>query len=116
MTEKTAPELKKPEDRSAQATQFMTSNASTPKTDTRQTRPNKAQERKHKAAIRYMQQQGIKDIESVDFLRLNCDIPEKLHVWLNVFARTSKEYNSMTEIVIEQLGKFAKKHGFNPNE
>lgn len=74
---------------------------------------NNAGDRKHKAAIRYMQQQGIKDVDSIKYTRLNCDIPAELHNWLNMFSRSGNEdYSSMTEIVIEQLGNFAKEHGF----
>lgn len=70
-------------------------------------------DRKHKAAVRYMQQHGIKDAESIDYTRLNCDIPRDLHNWLNMFSRSgSGEYASMTEIVIDQLGDFAKERGF----
>lgn len=70
-------------------------------------------DRKHKAAVRYMQQHGIEDAESIDYTRLNCDIPSDLHKWLNMFSRSgSGEFASMTEIVIEQLGNFAKERGF----
>lgn len=75
-------------------------------------KPTKS-DRKHKAAVRYMQQHGIEDAESIDYIRLNCDIPSDLHKWLNMFSRSgSGEFASMTEIVIEQLGNFAKERGF----
>jgi hypothetical protein len=69
-------------------------------------------DRKHKAAVRYMQQQGIEDVESIDYTRLNCDIPSDLHNWLNMYSRSGGEYSSMTEIAIEVLGNFAKEYGF----
>lgn len=73
-------------------------------------------DRKHKAAVRYMQQQGIKDLDSINYTRLNCDIPSDLHSWLNMFARSGGDYSSMTEIAIELLGTFAKEHGFKVRE
>lgn len=69
-------------------------------------------DRKHKAAVRYMQQQGIEDLDSINYTRFNVDIPSDLHNFLNMFARSGGDYSSMTEIAIEVLGKFAKEHGF----
>lgn len=73
-------------------------------------------DRKYKAAVRYMQQHGIQDNESIEYTRLNCDIPSELHNWLNMYARSGGEFSSMTEIAIEVLGSFAKKHGFTVNK
>lgn len=69
-------------------------------------------ERKHRASVRYMQQHGIKNVDDLEYLRLNCDIPKELHTWLFSFARSSSEYSSVTEIVIDKLGELAKEHGF----
>lgn len=74
--------------------------------------PSKISDKSYKACIRYMQDNGITDPDSLEFKRLNCDIPRELHNWLNVFARSSNEYSSMTEIVIQELGRFAKERGF----
>lgn len=66
-----------------------------------------------KAYIQYMQDQGVENVNDLNFKRLNCDIPKELHCWLNVYARSNtSEYKSMTEIVIDLLGKFAKQRGF----
>lgn len=66
-----------------------------------------------KAYIQYMQDQGVENINYLNFKRLNCDIPKELHCWLNVYARSNpSEYKSMTEIVIHSLDKFAKQRGF----
>lgn len=66
-----------------------------------------------KAYIQYMQDQGLEDVNDLNFKRLNCDIPKELHCWLNVYARSNtSKYKSMTEIAIDVLGKFAKKRGF----
>ena len=73
---------------------------------------SKSLEKKQKAYLRYMQDHRIANIESLEFTRLNCDIPTELHTWLNVYARSKLEYTSMTEIVIDLLGKFAKERGF----
>lgn len=73
-------------------------------------------DRKYKAAVRYMQQQGIEDDEAIEYTRLNCDIPSDLHNWLNMYSRSGGEFSSMTEIAIEVLGNFAKEHGFTLNK
>lgn len=67
----------------------------------------------YKTYIQYMLDHGVKNPDSLDFKRLNCDIPQELHTWLNIYARSNQsEYTSMTEIVISLLGKFAKENGF----
>ncbi|MCK4108863.1 hypothetical protein [Acinetobacter radioresistens] len=103
--------LDTPTSRTAKVANFLTGSPETP--DQPVVKVSAAKERKQKAAVRYMQQQGIEDINSIDFTRLNCDIPSDLHEFLNKFSRTKGTgYSSMTEIVIEKLGEFAKQHGF----
>ncbi|NUF45017.1 hypothetical protein [Acinetobacter pittii] len=110
MTKKTAPSFNLPQDRASRAMSFVKENEETKPIE----KPKKAPELdgRYKSTKRYMDQHGISDISSIDFARLNCDIPKELHVWLNVFAKTNDEYGSMTEVVIDQLGKFAKERGF----
>jgi len=81
-------------------------------TKTDKTTKSVKSERKHRASVRYMQQHGIKNVDDLKYLRLNCDIPKELHTWLFAFARSSSEYSSVTEIVIDKLGELAKEHGF----
>lgn len=115
---KQAPSFEVPTSRSERAKGFITGKgedvAAVAAADKLETTEPKKQisDKSYKACVRYMQDQGITDPSSLEFKRLNCDIPKDLHNWLNVFGRTSSEYSSMTEIVIEQLGKFAKERGF----
>ena len=113
---RTAPDFGVSNSRSERAKTFITGQGEdVSKTDTTPVAVpvnSKISDKSYKACIRYMQNHGITDPNSLEFKRLNCDIPLELHNWLNVYARSSSEYNSMTEIVIHQLSKFAKERGF----
>lgn len=112
---RTAPNFGVSSSRSDRAKTFITGQGEdVSKTDVTPTAPahSKISDKSYKACIRYMQDHGITDPDSLEFKRLNCDIPRDLHNWLNVFARSSNEYSSMTEIVIQELGRFAKERGF----
>lgn len=66
-----------------------------------------------KEYLQYLQEQGVEEVNDLKFKRLNCDIPQELHYWLNLYARSNvSKYKSMTEIVIDVLEKFARKRGF----
>lgn len=92
----------------------MTSDAEEKQAEVTTAKPkaSAANDRKQKAAARFMADHGITDASTLDFTRINCDIPKSLHKWLNVYARSSDDYSSMTEIVLELLGKFAKENGY----
>lgn len=101
-------------DRLSRAKELMTGDGEdvTKNTKTEKTTRSVKSERKHRASVRYMQQHGIKNVDDLEYLRLNCDIPKELHTWLFNFARSSDEYSSVTEIVIDKLGELAKANGF----
>lgn len=108
---KTAPNFDVPNDRLSRAA-MLTTGQGEDVTAPPAPAPKPELEKSHKACVRYMQEHGITDPSSLEFKRLNCEIPKDLHNFLNVFARSSNEYSSMTEIVIRELGRFAKEHGF----
>lgn len=105
-------------DRLSRAKELMTGDGEDVSKNTKTDKTTKLvkSERKHRASVRYMQQHGIKNVDDLEYLRLNCDIPKELHIWLFSFARSSSEYSSVTEIVIDKLGELAKEHGFKVNK
>lgn len=114
---KTPPVLTTPTPRSQAAKAFLQSGNEAPEQQQVEkvvVKKSVATDRKQKAAARYMAQHGITDVSTLEFTRINCDIPKQLHRWLNVHARSSDDVGSMTEIVLELLGQYAKERGFKP--
>ena len=91
---KPTPVLTTPTSRSQQARSFLTSDAEEKQAEVTTAKPkaSAANDRKQKAAARFMADHGITDASTLDFTRINCDIPKSLHKWLNVYARSSDDY------------------------
>lgn len=68
--------------------------------------------KKEKSALKFIKNHTQENIDNFQIKRLNCDIPKQLHTWLYTYARLNAEYNSATDLVIDILGDFAKKRGF----
>ncbi|WP_322977421.1 hypothetical protein [Acinetobacter pittii] len=111
---KTPPSMTIPEDRSSRALSFVKEDPQAVIPEN----PKKSDELdgRYKSLKRYMEEFGITDVSSIDIKRLNCDIPKDLHLWLNIYAKGDDNYGSMTNIIVELLGKFAKERGFTPKK
>ncbi|HCA5286880.1 TPA: hypothetical protein MW252_002997 [Acinetobacter nosocomialis] len=113
-TKKTPPSLTIPADRASLARSFA--QEATPAKPAEEPKKSDELNGRYKSTKRYMEEFGITDISSIDFKRLNCDIPKELHLWLNNYAKGDDNYISMTNIIIDLLGKFAKERGFSPKK
>jgi hypothetical protein len=111
-TKKTPPSLTIPTDRASLARSFA--QEATPAKPVEDPKKSAELDGRYKSTKRYMDEFGITDFSSIDFKRLNCDIPKDLHLWLNLYSKQEEKYGSMTAIIIELLGKFAKEQGFEP--
>lgn len=113
-TKKTPPSLTIPTDRASLARSFA--QEATPAKPVEDSKKSAELDGRYKSLKRYMDEFDITDISSIDIKRLNCDIPKDLHLWLNTYAKGDDNYVSMTNIIIDLLGKFAKERGFNPKK
>lgn len=76
------------------------------------TSKSKLVNKKHKSAVKFIQDHTQEHIDNFQIKRLNCDIPEQLHTWIYAYSRLNNKYSSATDLVIDVLGNFAKERGF----